>query len=49
VRSRVLTLGAYLDYIIPIRFGVGGANKRATEYSVREPNSVPELSQLFFV
>jgi len=25
-------LGAYLDCIIPIRFGVGGADKGATEY-----------------
>jgi len=25
-------LGAHLDYIIPIRFGVGSADKGATEY-----------------
>ena len=25
-------LGTHLDYITPIRFGVGGADKGATEY-----------------
>jgi len=30
-QARKAWLGAHLDCITPIRFGVGGANKRATE------------------
>ena len=30
-QTRKAWLGAYLDYITPVRFGIGGADKRATE------------------
>jgi len=42
-------LGAHLDCITPVRFGVGGANKRATEYEGSMSDQLTVFSRRAFV
>jgi len=42
-------LGAYLDYITPIRFGVGGADKGATECEESMSDQLTVFSRGAFV
>jgi len=42
-------LGAYLDCITPVRFGVGGANKGVTEYGESMSDQLTIFSREAFV
>jgi len=42
-------LGTHLDCITPIRFGVGGADKRATEYEESRSDQLTVFSRGAFV
>ena len=42
-------LGAHLDCITPVRFGIGGANKGATEYGGSINDQLPVFSRGAFV
>jgi len=48
-QARKAWLGAHLNYITPIRFGVGDADKRATEYGGSMNDQLTVFSRGAFV
>jgi len=49
VTARKAWLGAHLDCITPVRFGVGGVNKGATEYGGSMSDQLTVFSKGAFV
>jgi len=49
LQTKKAWLGTHLDYIISIRFGVGGINKKATEYKKSMSNQLTVFFSRAFV